>query len=46
MSFNTLGARARPKKREKLFGFGRPRPLDRNGKTRIMHVARALMRQS
>ena len=34
------------RKREKLFGFGRPRPLDRNVKTRIMHLARALMRRT
>jgi len=30
-------------KREKLFGDGRPRALDRNVKARIMHRARALM---
>ena len=28
--------------REKLFGSGRPRPMDRNAKARIMHLARAL----
>jgi AraC-like DNA-binding protein len=32
-------------RREKLFGQGRPRPLDRNAKVRIMHHARALMRR-
>ena len=29
-------------RREKLFGDGRPRPLDRNAKARVMHYARAL----
>jgi hypothetical protein len=28
------------KRREKLFGLGRPRALDRNAKVRIMHWAR------
>ena len=28
--------------REKMFGLGRPRALDRNAKARIMHLARAL----
>jgi DNA-binding MarR family transcriptional regulator len=46
MSFDTLGARARPKKREKLFGHGRPRPLDREAKLRLMHAARAFMRRT
>ena len=46
MSFDTLGARARPKRREKLFGHGRPRPLDREAKVRIMHAARALTRRT
>ena len=31
------------RRREKLFGMGRPRPMDRNAKIRIMHLARALM---
>jgi hypothetical protein len=30
------------RQREKLFGYGRPRPLDRNAKARIMHYARCL----
>ena len=33
-------------RREKLFGDGRPRPLDRNAKARIMHRARALMHRT
>lgn len=33
-------------RREKLFGHGRPRPLDRNAKVRILHHARALMRRT
>jgi AraC-like DNA-binding protein len=32
------------KRREKVFGDGRPRALDRNAKVRIMVLARALMR--
>ena len=36
--------RARP--REKMFGLGRPRALDRNAKARIMHLARALSRRT
>jgi AraC-like DNA-binding protein len=32
------------KRREKVFGAGRPRALDREGKTRLMALARALMR--
>src|SRR5277367_4127648 len=34
------------RRREKLFGDGRPRPLDRNAKVRIMTYARALMRRT
>ena len=46
MSFAaTLPAHLRPR-REKMFGLGRPRPLDRNAKARIMHLARALMRRT
>jgi hypothetical protein len=30
--------------RAEVFGGGRPRPLDRNAKARIMHLARAMMR--
>lgn len=33
-------------RREKMFGQGRPRPLDRNAKARIMHHARALMQRT
>lgn len=32
-------------KREKVFGAGRPRPMDRNAKARLMTLARALMRR-
>ena len=41
----TLPAHLRPR-REKLFGDGRPRPLDRNAKARVMTFARALMRRT
>jgi hypothetical protein len=34
--------RAFKSRREKLFGIGRPIPLDRNAKVRIMHWARGL----
>ncbi len=33
------------KRRKKLFGSGRPRPMDRNAKARLMTLARALMRR-
>jgi hypothetical protein len=33
-------------RREKVFGDGRPRPLDRNAKVRVMTLARALMRRT
>ena len=33
-------------KREKLFGDGRPVPMDRNAKTRVMVLARALSRRT
>jgi Helix-turn-helix domain len=39
-------ASGRPKSREKVFGVGRPRPLDRNAKTRVMYLARCLMRRT
>jgi Helix-turn-helix domain len=32
--------------RDKLFGYGRCVPLDRNGKARVMTLARALMRRT
>jgi hypothetical protein len=35
-----------PRLREKVFGLGRPRPLDRNAKARIMHWARCLSRRT
>ena len=38
-------ANSRPS-RTKLFGSGRPRPLDREAKVRVMHRARALMRRT
>ncbi len=34
------------RRREKVFGDGRPRPLDRNAKVRIMHLARVLSRRT
>jgi len=34
------------KRREKVFGPGRPRALDRNTKVRIMHLARCLKRRT
>ncbi len=34
------------RQREKLFGDGRPMPMDRNGKARLMVLARALMRRT
>jgi Helix-turn-helix domain len=39
------GGSARPR-REKMFGLGRPRALDRNAKVRIMHWARCLSRRT
>jgi CRP-like cAMP-binding protein len=36
----------RASKREKMFGLGRPRALDRNAKVRIMHWARCLARRT
>jgi biotin operon repressor len=35
-----------PERREKMFGLGRPRTLDRNAKVRIMHWARCLARRT
>jgi hypothetical protein len=37
---------ARRRRREKVFGPGRPRALDRNAKVRIMHWARCLSRRT
>src|SRR5271165_7418018 len=41
----TLPCHLRPR-REKVFGDGRPRPVDRNAKARIMTFARALTRRT
>ena len=41
----TLPLHLRPR-REKLFGYGRCVPLDRNAKVRVMTLARALMRRT
>jgi hypothetical protein len=43
MSLSSLSLRPR---REKVFGIGRPVPLDRNAKARIMALARALTRRT
>ena len=41
------GPRRHPgRRREKLFGVGRPRALDRNAKARIIHLARCLSRRT
>jgi Helix-turn-helix domain len=40
------GATRKPERREKMFGLGRPRALDRNAKVRIMHWARCLNRRT
>ncbi len=41
------GLRRHPRRRrEKLFGVGRPRALDRNAKARIIHLARCLSRRT
>ena len=40
------GAAGKPERREKMFGLGRPRALDRNAKVRIMHWARCLARRT
>jgi hypothetical protein len=39
-------SRRAPRLREKVFGLGRPRALDRNAKVRIMHWARCLSRRT
>ena len=46
MSLAPIGKRKCQKRREKLFGDGRPRPMDRNAKVRIMHLARCLSRRT
>jgi AraC-like DNA-binding protein len=40
------GGIRRLERREKMFGMGRPRALDRNAKIRIMHWARCLARRT
>jgi hypothetical protein len=40
------GVARRSARREKMFGLGRPRALDRNAKVRIMHWARCLSRST
>jgi hypothetical protein len=44
-SATALPNHLRPR-REKCFGDGRPRPMDRNAKVRVMTFARALMRRT
>ena len=41
-----LGLPRGSQRREKMFGVGRPRALDRNAKVRIMHWARCLSRRT
>ena len=41
-----LGLPGGSRRREKMFGLGRPRALDRNAKVRIMHWARCLSRRT
>jgi Helix-turn-helix domain len=41
-----LGLPGGARRREKMFGVGRPRALDRNAKVRIMHWARCLARRT
>lgn len=45
MSFASLPSHMRGR-REKCFGYGRPVPLDRNAKVRVMVLARALSRRT
>jgi hypothetical protein len=40
------GVNVAARSREKMFGLGRPRALDRNAKARIMHWARCLSRRT
>ena len=40
------GVNIAARSREKMFGLGRPRALDRNAKVRIMHWARCLSRRT
>jgi Helix-turn-helix domain len=41
-----LGLPRASRRRDKMFGLGRPRALDRNAKVRIMHWARCLSRRT
>jgi AraC-like DNA-binding protein len=41
-----LGLPRASRRRDKMFGLGRPRSLDRNAKVRIMHWARCLSRRT
>jgi hypothetical protein len=41
-----VARRGHSRRREKMFGLGRPRALDRNAKARIAHLARCLMRRT
>jgi hypothetical protein len=41
-----LGLPRASRRREKMFGVGRPRALDRNAKVRVMHWARCLSRKT
>jgi hypothetical protein len=44
MSYAICNRKLHRQGREKVFGLGRTVPIDRNGKARIMVLARALMR--
>ncbi|MGO9429266.1 helix-turn-helix domain-containing protein [Rhodoblastus sp.] len=47
LSPKAASGRRRPaRRREKMFGVGRPRALDRNAKARIMHLARCRSRRT
>jgi hypothetical protein len=46
ISPKAAGGLPRASSREKVFGLGRPRALDRNAKIRIMHWARCLSRRT
>src|SRR5208337_4478707 len=46
LSAPRVSSRRASRPREKMFGLGRPRGLDRNAKVRIMHLARALSRRT
>jgi hypothetical protein len=46
LALGSSGTAKRRERREKMFGLGRPRALDRNAKVRIMHWARCLSRRT